>query len=77
MQWDHLPHLRKATNRAETKVSMEGSKVEAEEPVDVKVAVATVAAPGSVMLRLVPVLTAVSAVANLVASLLEATKVWS
>jgi len=74
MQWDHLPHSRKATNRAETKASMEGSKVEAVEAVDVKVAGKIVAAPGSVMVRLLPVLTVFSASANLVASLFEATK---
>jgi len=72
-----LPHIcRKATNRADTKASMEGSRVEALPEVLANVAAATVAAPGSVMLRPELVLTLVSAVANLVASLFVATIVW-
>jgi len=55
---------------------MEGSRVEALPAVLVKVAAAIVAAPGDVILRPLPALTVVSAVANLAASLLAATNVW-
>jgi len=71
-----LTHIwRKATYRAETKASMEGSRVEALPAVLVKVAAAIVAAPGDVILRPLPALTVVSAVANLAGSLLAATNV--
>jgi len=56
---------------------MEGSRVEALPAVLVKTAAATVAVPGSVMLRPESVLTLVSAVANLAASLFAATIVLS
>lgn len=68
----------KAMKRADTRPSIEGRRLDApliEE--EVKVAVATVVAvPGSVMLNPVPVLTAVSAAANLAAVELSATFVW-
>lgn len=61
---------------ADTKASREGRRADALLPVDVKVAVATVAEPGAVMVRLVPELTAVSAVAKFATLLFEVTSVW-
>jgi len=64
----------KAMKRADTRPSIEGRRLDAPLVEEVKVAVATfVAVPGSVMLNPVPVLTAVSAAANLAAVELVAT----
>jgi len=64
----------KAMKRADTRPSIEGRRLDTPLVEEVKVAVATfVAVPGSVMLNPVPVLTAVSAAANLAAVELVAT----
>lgn len=64
----------KQIKRADTRPSIEGRRLDAPLVEEVKVAVATfVAVPGSVMLNPVPVLTAVSAAANLAAVELVAT----
>jgi len=64
----------KAMKRADTRASIEGMRLDAPLPLDVKVAVATVAAPGDAV-KLDAVLTAVSAVAKFAVLLLEATNV--
>jgi len=68
---------RQAVAIADTKVSREVRRADALLLPPVKVATATLAAPGAVMVRLVPELTAVSAAAKFAALLFEATSIFS
>merc|ERR1719238_637603 len=72
----HLAYMcLKAMKRADTKPSIEGRRLDAPLPTDLKVAACTVGVPGDVMFKLVPVLTAANFASKLAALELAATVV--